>query len=96
MVADLQWGNLTNYQPENVFILSFSYIAYCPSPSTQFLSLSAFHVVPPRPCMIYILTSGHHHYHAPLVVTQSVASETYHDWSGKATGAQLRMNFTLK
>ena len=30
MVADLQWGNLTNYQPENVFILSFSYISYCP------------------------------------------------------------------
>ena len=26
----------------------------------------------------------------------SVASETYHDWSGEAAGARLRVNFTLK
>ena len=26
----------------------------------------------------------------------SVASETYHDWSGEAADAQLRVNFTLK
>ena len=26
----------------------------------------------------------------------TVASEAYHDWSGKAAGARLRVNFTLK
>ena len=26
----------------------------------------------------------------------SVASEAYHDWSGEAAGARLRVNFTLK
>ena len=26
----------------------------------------------------------------------AVASEAYHDWSGEATGARLRVNFTLK
>ena len=26
----------------------------------------------------------------------AVASEAYHDWSGKATGVQLRVNFMLK
>ena len=26
----------------------------------------------------------------------AVASETYHDWSGEAAGARLRVNFTLK
>ena len=25
-----------------------------------------------------------------------VASEAYHDWSGEAAGARLRVNFTLK
>ena len=27
---------------------------------------------------------------------QTVASEAYHDWSGEAADAQLRVNFTLK
>ena len=27
---------------------------------------------------------------------QTVASEAYHDWSGEAAEAQLRVNFTLK
>ena len=27
---------------------------------------------------------------------RSVASEAYHDWSGEAAGARLRVNFTLK
>ena len=26
----------------------------------------------------------------------TVASEAYHDWSGEAAGARLRVNFTLK
>ena len=26
----------------------------------------------------------------------AVASEAYHDWSGEAAGARLRVNFTLK
>ena len=26
----------------------------------------------------------------------AVASEAYHDWSGEATGVQLRVNFMLK
>ena len=29
-------------------------------------------------------------------LTHAVASEAYHDWSGEATGARLRVNFTLK
>ena len=28
--------------------------------------------------------------------TLAVASEAYHDWSGEAAGARLRVNFTLK
>ena len=31
-----------------------------------------------------------------VVPTPSVASEAYHDWSGEAAGARLRVNFTLK
>ena len=58
MVADLQWGNLTNYQPENVFILSFILHFILPlHPQPNSCPFSAFHVLPPRPCMIYILTS---------------------------------------
>ena len=29
-------------------------------------------------------------------MVESVASEAYHDWSGEAAGARLRVNFTLK
>jgi len=29
-------------------------------------------------------------------MVQAVASEAYHDWSGEAADAQLRVNFTLK
>ena len=29
-------------------------------------------------------------------VDNAVVSEAYHDWSGKATGTRLRVNFTLK
>ena len=28
--------------------------------------------------------------------SDAVASEAYHDWSGEAAGARLRVNFTLK
>ena len=30
------------------------------------------------------------------IVYMTVASEAYHDWSGKAADAQIRVNFTLK
>ena len=30
-----------------------------------------------------------------LVLHVTVASEAYHDWSGEAAGARLRVNFTL-
>ena len=30
------------------------------------------------------------------MVTIAVASEAYHDWSGEAAGARLRVNFTPK
>ena len=30
------------------------------------------------------------------LLPSAVASEAYHDWSGVATGARLRVNFTLK
>ena len=31
-----------------------------------------------------------------VVEILTVASEAYHDWSGEATGVQLRVNFMLK
>ena len=31
-----------------------------------------------------------------MAYCKSVASEAYHDWSGEAADAQLRVNFTLK
>ena len=34
--------------------------------------------------------------HASEKNKQTVASEAYHDWSGEAAGARLRVNFTLK
>ena len=44
----------------------------------------------------YQFNQGHQHHTTQLLTPIAVASEAYHDWSGEAADAQLRVNFTLK
>ena len=57
------------------------------------LQLNSTFTVPAASAQLIITSTNFE----PLLKTvTTVASEAYHDWSGEAAGARLRVNFTLK
>ena len=74
--------DITAFYHENapMFTLSQPTTGYCTPTHLPSTSLIQFSVCVSQAC----------------VASHTVASEAYHDWSGEAADAQLRVNFTLK